>query len=292
MVFLDDVADKEGNPLPMIVQKSDGGYLYATTDLAATQHRCHRLKADRILYFIDARQSLHMRQVFATSRKAGFATAHCSLEHHPFGTMMGEDGKPFKTRSGGTVKLGELLDEAVVRAAQLLKDKGSDLSTDEQAETARKIGIGAVKYADLAKTRTNDYIFSWDSMLSFEGNTAPYLQYAYTRIQSIFRKAGISADSLDGELKLAEPQEKALAMKLMQFGEAVEQVARDAYPHQLCNYLYELASLYMKFYEACPILRSDVEAAQRDSRLRLCRSTATTLQAGLELLGIETMERM
>ncbi|HEY5717534.1 MAG TPA: arginine--tRNA ligase, partial [Motiliproteus sp.] len=189
VVFLDDMTDKEGNPLPVIVQKSGGGYLYATTDLAAVDYRCHQLNADRVLYFIDARQSLHMKQVFAVSRKAGFATEHCSLEHHPFGTMMGEDGKPFKTRSGGTVKLAELLDEAILRAAKLLADKESDLSVEEQQAAARKIGIGAVKYADLAKTRTNDYIFSWDSMLSLEGNTAPYLQYAYTRIQSIFRKA-------------------------------------------------------------------------------------------------------
>ncbi|WP_421868701.1 arginine--tRNA ligase [Motiliproteus sp.] len=292
VVFLDELADKEGNPLPMIVQKSGGGYLYATTDLAAVQYRCQELQADRVLYFIDARQSLHMKQVFAVGRKAGFATEHCSLEHHPFGTMMGEDGKPFKTRSGGTVKLGELLDEAVVRAAQLLKDKESDLSADEQADAARKIGIGAVKYADLAKTRTNDYIFSWDSMLSFEGNTAPYLQYAYTRIQSIFRKAGISPEQLEASLQLVEPQEKALAMKLLQFGEVVDQVARDAYPHQLCNYLYELASLFMKFYEACPMLRSDVATETRDSRLRLSHSTAQVLQSGLELLGIEVMERM
>ncbi|RDE18143.1 arginine--tRNA ligase [Motiliproteus coralliicola] len=292
VVFLDELADKEGNPLPMIVQKSGGGYLYATTDLAAVQYRCQELQADRVLYFIDARQSLHMKQVFAVGRKAGFATEHCSLEHHPFGTMMGEDGKPFKTRSGGTVKLGELLDEAVVRAAQLLKDKDSDLSADEQADAARKIGIGAVKYADLAKTRTNDYIFSWDSMLSFEGNTAPYLQYAYTRIQSIFRKAGISPEQLEAPLQLVEPQEKALAMKLLQFGEVVDQVARDAYPHQLCNYLYELASLFMKFYEACPMLRSDIATETRDSRLRLSHSTAQVLQSGLELLGIEVMERM
>ncbi|MEH6473272.1 MAG: arginine--tRNA ligase [Halopseudomonas sp.] len=292
VVFLKEVADKEGNPLPMIVQKSDGGYLYATTDLAAVRYRCHTLKADRVLYFIDARQSLHMRQVFATGRKAGFATDHCSLEHHPFGTMMGEDGKPFKTRSGGTVKLGELLDESIVRAEQLLKDKDSGLSQAEQLTAAKKIGIGAVKYADLAKTRTNDYIFSWDSMLSFEGNTAPYLQYAYTRIQSIFRKADLSADAAAGQIDIIEDQEKALALKLLQFGEAVDQVAREAYPHQLCNYLYELASLYMKFYEACPILRSDVEPDKRNSRLQLSSVTAKTLKSGLELLGIEVMERM
>ena len=292
VVFLDEMADKEGNPLPMIVQKSGGGYLYATTDLAAVDYRCNQLIADRILYFIDARQSLHMKQVFAVGRKAGYAPELCSLEHHAFGTMMGEDGKPFKTRSGTTVKLSALLDESVVRAAQLLKDKNSELNDAEQTEAARKIGIGAVKYADLAKTRTNDYIFSWDSMLSFEGNTAPYLQYAYTRIQSIFRKAAIDSNSLTGLIAINQPQEKALALKLLQFGEAVNQVAREAYPHQLCNYLYELSSLYMSFYEACPILRSDIEPDVRNSRLQLCDVTAKTLKHGLELLGIEVMERM
>jgi len=292
VVFLEELADKEGNPLPVIVQKSGGGYLYATTDLAAVDYRCHQLGADRVLYFIDARQSLHMKQVFAVSRKAGFATDHVSLEHHPFGTMMGEDGKPFKTRSGGTVKLAELLDEAIARAETLLADKASDLSPAEQQDAARKIGIGAVKYADLAKTRTNDYIFSWDGMLSFEGNTAPYLQYAYTRIQSIFRRAGLDANQLDGAISLAEPQEQALALKLLQLEELLDQVAREAFPHLLCTYLYELASLFMKFYEHCPVLRSDVDPQDRASRLRLCHATARTLQQGLDLLGIETMERM
>jgi arginyl-tRNA synthetase len=205
---------------------------------------------------------------------------------------MGEDGKPFKTRSGGTIKLSALLDEAVVRAMQLLSDKASDLSSAESAEAARKIGIGAVKYADLAKTRTNDYIFSWDSMLSFEGNTAPYLQYAYTRIKSIFRKANLNAELITGEIIATEPAEKALTLKLLQFGEAIDQVALDAYPHQLCSYLYELSSLYMKFYEVCPILRSDISVEIRNSRLQLSNVSATTLRSGLDLLGIEVMERM
>lgn len=292
VVFLDDMTDKEGEPLGMIVQKSDGGFLYSTTDLAAVDYRCHTLMADRCLYFIDARQSLHMKQVYAVSRKAGFATDHCTLEHHAFGTMMGEDGKPFKTRSGDTIKLSALLDEAVVRAAQLLSDKASDLNAADAAEAARKIGIGAVKYADLAKTRTNDYIFSWNTMLSFEGNTAPYLQYAYTRIKSIFRKANLKAESVTGEITVIEPAEKALSLKLLQFGEAVDQVALDAYPHQLCSYLYELSSLYMKFYEACPILRSDIPVEVRNSRLQLSDVTAITLSRGLDLLGIEVMERM
>ncbi|MBY4678183.1 arginine--tRNA ligase [Marinobacterium arenosum] len=291
VAFLQELADKEGNPLPMIVQKSGGGYLYSTTDLAAVRYRNHQLFADRILYFIDARQSLHMKQVFTLSRKAGFAKPECSLEHHPFGTMMGEDGKPFKTRAGGTVKLAELLEEAVSRADQLLASKGTELTDDARRQVARKIGIGAVKYADLAKTRTNDYVFNWESMLSFEGNTAPYLQYAYTRIQSIFRKVDQPVDA-DAPIELAEPQEQALGLKLLQLEEVIDQVAREAYPHLLCNYLYELASLFMKFYEHCPILRSDVPAASRASRLRLCQATADTLATGLDLLGIEVMERM
>ena len=292
VAFLEELADKEGNPLPMIVQKSGGGYLYATTDLAAVRYRNEVLNSDRVLYFIDARQSLHMKQVFTLSRKAGFAKAECSLEHHPFGTMMGEDGKPFKTRAGGTVKLADLLVEAVEKAEALLESKGSDLSEEERKDAARKIGIGAVKYADLSKTRTNDYIFSWDSMLSFEGNTAPYLQYAYTRIQSIFRKAELSPENLGGNVNIVEDQEKALALKLLQLGDIIDSVSREAYPHLLCNYLYELSSLFMKFYEACPVLKDDVEPAVRDSRLKLCHATARTLEKGLDLLGIEVMERM
>ncbi len=292
VVFLDELADKEGNPLAMIIQKSDGGYLYATTDLAAMRYRNDKLNADRILYFIDARQSLHMKQVFTLSRRAGYARPECSLEHHPFGTMMGEDGKPFKTRAGGTVKLAELLDEAVNRAQQMLKDKGSELPADEQLEVAEKIGIGAVKYADLAKTRTNDYIFSWERMLSFEGNTAPYLQYAYTRIRSIFRKAGLEAGAIEGPIALETSQEKDLALQLLRFDDLLQQVAEQAYPHLLCNYLYELASFYMRFYEACPVLKDDVPEEVRNSRLRLCRITADTLACGLDLLGIEVVERM
>lgn len=289
--FLEEMADKKGNITPIIVQKSDGGYLYATTDLAAIRYRCQQLHADRILYFIDARQSLHMKQVFALGRKAGFAGDDVSLEHHPFGTMMGEDGKPFKTRSGGTVKLAELLDESIQRAEQLLLDKESELPEAERKAVARKIGIGAIKYADLTKTRTNDYVFNWEAMLSFEGNTAPYLQYAYTRIRSIFRKAGIDAATA-GSVSIVEPQEQELAIKLLQYSETIDQVAREAYPHLLCNYLYELTSLFMRFYEHCPIMRSDVDPAVRDSRLRIAQATANTLEAGLSLLGIEVMERM
>lgn len=292
VVFLPELADKDGNPSPMIIQKKDGGFLYATTDLSALIFRVNNLQANRIMYFIDARQSLHMQQVFTLARKANFVNDQVSLEHLAFGTMMGSDGKPFKTRSGGTVKLAELLVEAVERAAAVVSEKNAELSAADMAEISRKVGIGAVKYADLCKTRTNDYIFSWESMLSFEGNTAPYLQYAFTRVQSIFRKAGVTPESLRQAIVIGSEQEKNLAIKLLQFSETLDQVARDAMPHLLCTYLYEVASLYMTFYEACPILKDGIAAEVRDSRLRLCHLVARTLEQGLQLLGIDVMERM
>ena len=292
VVFLDELADKNGNPSVMIVQKSGGGFLYATSDLAAMRYRVNQLHADRILYFIDARQSLHMKQVFAAARKAGFVSDSVSLEHHPFGTMMGKDGKPFKTRSGGTVKLADLLVEAVERAEQLLRSKNTDLGDDEIKAIARSVGIGAIKYADLSKTRTNDYIFDWDAMLSFDGNTAPYLQYAYTRIRSIFRKAGLDADTFSADICLTAAQEKTLVMKLLQFDDIVDQVAAEGYPHILCNYVYELASAYMAFYEHCPVLKDEVADNIQKSRLQLCKLTSETIAKGLELLGIEVMEKM
>ena len=292
VVFLEELADKNGDPSPMIVQKSGGGFLYATTDLAAIRYRASQLKADRILYFIDARQSLHMKQVFVTGKNAGYVGDAISLEHHAFGTMMGKDGKPFKTRTGGTVKLADLLKEAMERAEKLVRQKNNDLDDQEIKEIARKVGIGAVKYADLCKTRTNDYIFDWDSMLSFEGNTAPYLQYAYTRIYSIFRKADIYLDEFTAKIIISQQQEKQLALKLMQFNDVVEQVAAECYPHTLCNYLYELSSLFMSFYEHCPILKSDVPPETAKSRLQLSVSSAAILKQGLDLLGIEVMEKM
>lgn len=291
VVFLQELADKEGNPSPFIVQKTGGGFLYSTTDLAACQYRSHDLNAGRIVIFTDARQALHFKQVELVARKAGYLRDATTYDHCPFGTMMGEDGKPFKTRTGGTVKLAELLEEAVVRAKAVVQDKASDLSEDEIAEVARKVGIGAVKFADLSKNRTSDYIFSWDAMLSFEGATAPYLQYAYTRVRSILRRAEI-ADGFSAALVIEQEQEKQLAVKLLRFEEAIQQVMKDAQPNLLCNYLYELASLYMAFYEACPILKEGVEPAQRDSRLMLSIFTSKLLKQGLDLLGIEVMERM
>jgi arginyl-tRNA synthetase len=296
VAFLNELADKDGNPSPMIIQKQGGGFLYATSDLAALRYRTHTLKADRILYFIDARQSLHMQQVFTLARAAQFTSADSSLEHHAFGTMMGSDGKPFKTRSGGTVKLAALLDEAIERAEKLVRsrseEKGLNLGELEYKEIGRKVGIGAIKYADLSKTRTNDYIFNWETMLSFEGNTAPYLQYAYTRIQSIFRKADLKPEQITGNILLGHADEKALAIKLLQGVEVIEQISTDAYPHLLCSYLYDVASLYMRFYESCPILKESVSAADKNSRLQLCDATAETLKMGLDILGIEVMEKM
>ncbi|MGH1440215.1 MAG: arginine--tRNA ligase [Cellvibrionaceae bacterium] len=292
VVFLDELKNKDDEPSAVIIQKQGGGYLYATSDLAALRYRAKKLKADRILYFIDARQSLHMQQVFSVARKANFVDSNISLEHHAFGTMMGSDGKPFKTRSGGTVKLSDLLDEAIERAEKLVREKNSDLSENEYKDIGRKVGIGAVKYADLSKTRTNDYIFNWETMLSFEGNTAPYLQYAYTRIQSIFRKAELTPADLSGEIRIEHNDEKTLAIKCLQFSDVIDQVSKDAYPHLLCTYLYELASLYMRFYESCPILKTGVSETDKQSRLQLSDTTAQVLKIGLELLGIEVMDRM
>ncbi len=288
VVFLDELKAKDNKPFPVIVQKSDGGYLYATTDLAALRYRHKELAAKRAMYFVDARQNLHLTSVFLIAKKAGFVPDDMQLEHLAFGTMMGEDGKPFKTRTGGTVKLIDLLNEAEERAYALVAEKNPDLSDEEKKQIAHKVGIGAVKYVDLSKNRTSDYIFNWDTMLSFEGNTAPYLQYAYTRIHSIFKKA----DSYDEQatIQLNAAEERQLAVKILQCEEAIEQVAKDATPNTLCNYLYELAGNFMTFYEACPILKADDDI--KNSRLKLAQLTADTLKLGLGLLGIETMEQM
>ena len=292
VVFLHELADKEGNPAVYIIQKSGGGYLYATTDLAAIRYRNKVLGADRTLIFTDARQALHFKQTEIVARKAGFIEPLQSYQHCPFGMMLGADGKPFKTRTGGTVKLVELLDEAIERAETLINKRESDLSPSERKEIAHKVGIGAVKYADLSKNRTTDYIFNWETMLSFEGNTAPYLQYAFTRVQSIFRKAADFTIPANAAIHLIEPQEQLLGIKLLQCVEALNQVTQDATPHVLCTYLYDLASLFMSFYEACPILKEGISAELKASRLQLAQLTAKTLQLGLDLLGIETMEKM
>lgn len=290
-VFLDEFKGKDDKPLPLIVRKRDGGYLYATTDLAAIRHRCGTLRADRVLYFVDNRQSLHFRQVFAVARAAGFAPEQAQLEHMPFGTMLGENGRPFATRSGGVVRLTELLDEAEQRAYALVSEKNPDLADAERREIARVVGIGAVKYADLSKHRTSDYVFSWDGMLSFDGNTAPYLQYAYTRVQSLFRRAGVAPESADAAISLAQPAERTLALKLVQLPETLEIVARDGLPHLLCSHLFDIAVAFMAFYEQCPVLTAE-DPALRDSRLALAQRTGAALETGLGLLGIATVERM
>lgn len=292
VVFLEELADKKGNPSPVIIQKKDGGYLYATTDLAALRYRAKTLQADRILYFIDDRQSLHMKQVFTLSKKAGFVSPDVSLEHHAFGKMLGKDGTPFKTRTGGTVKLAELIDEAIERAEIIVRENNSDFDNDEYKTVARKVGIGAIKYADLSKTRTTDYVFDWENMLSFEGNTGPYLQYAFARINRIFKKAEEDLTTFNKPIVIHDQQEKVLALKTLQFSEVIELVAQEAFPHSLCTYLHDLASAFMTFYEACPILKSDVSEELRDSRLQISKGVAMTIETGLSLLGIEVMERM
>ncbi|WP_313088665.1 arginine--tRNA ligase [Pseudomonas sp.] len=290
-VFLDEFRNAEGNPLPVIVQKAGGGYLYATTDLASMRYRSQQLKADRALYFVDQRQALHFQMAFEVARRAGFVAADMQLEHMGFGTMNGADGRPFKTRDGGTVKLVNLLDEAEQRAYSLVKSKNPDLDEAELRQIARAVGIGAVKYADLSKHRTSDYSFNFEQMLSFDGNTAPYLLYAYTRVVSVFRRLGTGMEDLPGEIRLEAEQEQALGAKLAQLGEVLNNVADKGVPHVLCSYLYELAGLFSSFYEHCPILSAENEA-QKHSRLRLAALTGRTLKQGLELLGLETLERM
>ena len=292
VVFIDEMANKDGEPSVFIVQKSGGGYLYATTDLSACRYRSGKLKADRIIIFTDARQSLHFKQVEVVARKAGFLPEHVGYQHCPFGMMMGEDGKPFKTRTGGTIKLAELLDEAVSRAAEVISEKNPDYSEEKLADIASKVGIGAVKFADLSKNRTSDYIFNWKTMLSFEGATAPYLQYAYSRIQSIFNKADVNLSQAPQAINIVAPQEKALALKLLQLEDVIDAVISECTPNLLCNYLYELASLYMSFYEACPILKEEIELDVKQSRLALCQIISATLKQGLDILGIEVMDRM
>ena len=287
-VFLDEFKGKDDSIIPMIVQKSDGGYLYATTDLAALRYRHNTLGMTRGLYLVDARQSLHLKQVYVVGKKAGFVPETTRLEHMAFGTMMGKDGTPFKTRTGGTVKLIDLLNEAKQRAFDLVSAKNPDLDEESRKVIANTVGIAAVKYADLSKNRTSDYIFNWDTMLSFEGNTAPYLQYAYARIQSIFRKSGDS--NQDASIVLEDSSERLLATKLLQFSEAIETVAKEGNPNLLCNYLFELSGNFMSFYEACPIMKAD--EATKQSRLKLAQLTADTLKEGLDLLGIDVMDRM
>lgn len=292
VVFLDEYKNKEGEPMGVIIQKKDGGYLYTTTDIACAKYRYETLHADRVLYYIDSRQHQHLMQAWTIVRKAGYVPESVPLEHHMFGMMLGKDGKPFKTRAGGTIKLSELLDEALDRARRLVSEKNPDMPADELEKLAHVVGIGAVKYADLSKSRTTDYIFDWDNMLAFEGNTAPYMQYAYTRVLSVFRKAEIDESALQSaSVVITEDREAQLAARLLQFEETLAVVAREGTPHVMCAYLYDLAGLFSGFYEHCPILSAE-SAEVRNSRLKLALLTAKTLKLGLDTLGIETVERM
>jgi arginyl-tRNA synthetase len=294
-VFFDDIAQLKKQPA--LIRKSDGGFNYTTTDLATLAHRLETWQPDEIIYVTDGRQQLHFQQVFAAFQKWKLAigdrqSAMPRLAHVWFGSILGEDGKPFKTRSGETVKLADLLNEAEDRAFKVVSDKNPELPETERREVARVVGLGAVKYADLLPNRQSDYVFSWDKMLALNGNTAPYLQYAYARIRSIFRKAeGTSnIEHRISNIELSVPEEIALARQLLNFGLVLEAAAAEYRPNFICNYLYDLAGLFARFYESCPVLKAD--EASRASRLALCDLTARVLKQGLDALGIESLERM
>jgi arginyl-tRNA synthetase len=304
-VFPEGFKDKEGKPLPVIIQKSDGAYLYATTDLAAIRYRVNELKADRIIYVTDARQTLHFQMVFAVARMAGWDTRQkaegrrqkTELIHVTFGSVLGENGKPLKTREGENVKLKELLDEAIERAKKIVEEKNPELPAEKKEEIAEAVGIGAVKYADFSNNRTSDYVFSFDKMLAMDGNTAPYMQYAYARIKSIGRKAQSRGIDAEGELAgvkktvLTEASELDLAKHLIRYGEAIQAAAGDYRPNYLTSYLYELAQKFSAFYTECPVL--DAGPDKRPSRLLLCDLTAKIIEHGLrDLLGIEVVKQM
>ncbi len=280
---------RDGTPLPVIVQKSDGGFGYAATDLAAIRHRVHMLAADRLVYVVDARQALHFQQAFAVATQASWLPERVVVQHVAFGTVLGGDGKPFKTRSGQTVRLSLLLDEAENKAAAVLEERGSDLQEPERAVLARSIGIGAVKYADLVNDLGRDYVFALNRMVALEGNTGPYLQYAHARLCSLLAKANSSTEA-PSTLRLEEPAEQRLTLLLIGFGSVVNEVATHLEPHRLCGHLFGVASALSVFYENCPVLKA--EEPSRSSRLALCRVTRDVLATGLDLLGIDAPARM
>ncbi|AQT67521.1 Arginine--tRNA ligase [Anaerohalosphaera lusitana] len=296
-VFPEGFKNKEGDPLPFIVQKSDGAFLYATTDMAALQYRLRELGADKVIYVTDGRQQLHFKMLFASARMADWVSEDAELMHVWFGTMLGEDGKPFKTRSGKTIKLRDLLSEAVERARGVVEEKNPGLNDEQKDQVARAVGIGAVKYADFSNNRTTDYVFSFDRMLSMDGNTAPYMQYAYARVKSIERKAeekgvDIAAEvERLGALNVSEPAEVELGKHIMRYGEAIASASADCRPNFLTSYLYDLAQKFSSFYSACPVLGADED--KRATRLVLCDLTANVIRHGLsELLGIDVVEQM
>ncbi|MFD2420759.1 arginine--tRNA ligase [Amycolatopsis pigmentata] len=289
VIFSEEVTGPDGNPVPLMVRKTDGGYGYDTTDLATIRHRLHDLKADRLLYVTDYRQSLHFRLIFEAARRMGWLTDAAEATHVSYGTVLGPDGRPFKTRAGGTVRLSDLLDEAVARARAVVAEKDPELDEADLDRIAEQAGIGAVKYADLSTSRVKDYTFDTDRMVSFTGNTGVYLQYAHTRIRSILRKAGDPEATVDPTIPL-ETAERALALELDAYGTTLAEVGETLEPHRLCGYLYALARDFTTFYEACPVLKA--EEPVRGNRLALCRLTARTLANGLGLLGISAPERM
>ncbi|MFJ1581445.1 MULTISPECIES: arginine--tRNA ligase [unclassified Streptomyces] len=290
-VFFDDVKGPDGNRVPLIVQKSNGGYGYAATDLSAIRDRVRNLSATTLLYVVDARQSLHFKMVFETARRAGWLNDEVDAVQLAFGTVLGKDGKPFKTREGETVRLVDLLEEAVERATAVVREKAKDLSEEEIAERGRQVGIGAVKYADLSTSAARDYKFDLDQMVSLNGDTSVYIQYAYARIQSILRRAGDAKPAAHPELALA-PAERALGLHVDQFGEVLAEVASAYEPHKLAAYLYQLASHFTTFYDQCHVLSDENPAELVENRLFLCDITARTLRQGLALLGIRAPERL
>lgn len=289
-VFFDDIKGPDGNLVPLIVQKSDGGYGYAATDLSAIRDRVFNLKANTLLYVVDARQALHFRMVFETARRAGWLNDDVKAFQLAFGTVLGKDGKPFKTREGETVRLVDLLDEAIDRASAVVREKAQDLSEEEIAERGAQVGIGAVKYADLSTSANRDYKFDLDQMVSLNGDTSVYLQYAHARIRSILRKAGETRPAAHPELELADA-ERALGLHVDAFAQALEEAAAEYAPHKLAAYLYQLASLYTSFYDKCPVLKAETPQ-QVENRLFLCDVTARTLHRGMALLGIRTPEKL
>ncbi|MEV7420048.1 arginine--tRNA ligase [Streptomyces sp. NPDC089919] len=292
-VFFDEYKGPDGNPTPLIVQKSDGGFGYAATDLSAIRDRVGELGADTLIYVVDARQSLHFKMVFETARRAGWLTGDTKAVQLAFGTVLGKDGKPFKTREGETVRLVDLLDEAVDRATAVVREKAGKvgLTEDEIVENGRFVGIGAVKYADLSTSAARDYKFDLDQMVSLNGDTSVYLQYAYARIRSILRLAGDRKSAAHPELALA-PAERALGLHLDAFGELIAEAAADHAPHKVAAYLYQLSSLFTTFYDQCPVIKPEPELVVAENRLFLCELTARTLTKGMSLLGIRTPERL
>jgi arginyl-tRNA synthetase len=290
-VFLPGFTGRDGQPVPLIVRKQDGGYTYATTDLAALRHRTQVLGARRVIYVVGSPQSQHLAMVFETARWAGWVDAGARLEHVAFGSVLGQDKKMLRTRAGDAVSLASLLDEAVERAARVVEAKSPHLEPDARARIAAAVGIGAIKYADLSNDRIKDYVFDWDRMLALDGNTAPYLMYAHTRIHSILRRSGIAErDAAAGAIRIVEPAERALALDLLEFPATVEKTGETLQPHRVCGNLYAIATAFMTFYERCPVLRA--EEPTRGSRLALCVLTARTLARGLDLLGIAAPDQL